>query len=279
MRVIIAGAGGALGADVARHVEAAGGVPIRTARRAAAGNRPLDLGDEAAVRAAARGADGAVLCPILTVSAPAARWMAEEGVRRIVVFSSNNVAIDPEAAVYERLRAAETRLSGLDADITILRPTMIYGHAGDGNLSRLMRFAQRFSFLPCPGSGRALQQPVFIGDVARAAAEEVLRQGGGTYAVGGPDVIANAELFAAVLRAAGKSPRAVASVPLAPLRAAAHLAQRTSLPFPVTPAQLARIECDKTAVGAAPPGFAAHTGLEEGLARLARSLAAPGGQG
>ncbi|MEM1379725.1 MAG: NAD-dependent epimerase/dehydratase family protein [Pseudomonadota bacterium] len=275
MSILVSGAAGVLGARIADALAADEHRVTRAARRA---DRPpgmlqLDLTDEAAVRAAAAGHQTAILCPILTVSAPAAHWLAEEGIERLVLFSSNNVAVDPQSSVYTALRQAEESLSAICVPITILRPTMIYGYPGDGNLSRMLQLAHRYGALPCPGSGEARQQPVHVDDVARAACAAALSTDlVGTYAVAGPDIITAKALFAAILHAAGKNPDRVIPIPLAPLKGIARAAEALRLPFPLTTAQLARFETDKTAAGPPLPDTPAKTTLADGLAALSKAL-------
>ena len=76
-----------------------------------------------------------MLVPILSVSAPAAVQLQAAGVHRGVVFSSNNVAIVGADPVYDALRAGEDAIVEACPGWAILRPTMIYGYPGDGNLS------------------------------------------------------------------------------------------------------------------------------------------------
>lgn len=275
MRVLVSGTTGAVGHEIAERLDDRGLTVTRSGRKPAKGLRKLtlDLTDEAGVRAAAKGHDAAILAPILSVSAPAARWLAEEGVRKIVVFSSNNVGIDADSPVYQALAEAERSLSGLDAEVTILRPTMIYGHAGDGNLGKLMQFALKRGFLPCPGSGRALQQPVFYEDVAAAGVEALLSSQTGIYSVSGPEALSQKELFGRVLAAAGKNRGAVVTIPLAPLRMVAGAAEALGLTLPLSTVQLARFERDKTPTLPSLPGVAPAVSLAEGLERLAEELA------
>ena len=67
--------------------------------------------------------------------------------------------------------AAEQQIRGCGLDWTILRPTMIYGAAGDRNLSRLLRLLSRTAVLPVPGNGKCLHQPVHVADVADGRAD------------------------------------------------------------------------------------------------------------
>lgn len=277
MRVLVSGTSGVLGHLLAEELKRRGHDVVSATRREAAGSGQLrlDLTDEAGVRAAAAVLDAAVLCPILSVSAPAAKWLSEEGVSRIVCFSSNNVGIDEESEVYHVLAEAERSLEGIPADVVVLRPTMIYGHPDDGNLSKLLRFAQRFGFLPCPGVGAALQQPVHILDVARAGADAASSgHPCGTFAISGPAPLRTDSLFSEVLKATGKSPKAILKLPLGFLRFVAAWSETLGINLPLKTAQLARIERDKRATLPSPPGFEARMLLEDGLATLASDLAA-----
>jgi uncharacterized protein YbjT (DUF2867 family) len=92
------------------------------------------------------------------------------GARRAVFFSSTAVFTQLPAASKAVRLAAEDRIRSLPGSWTILRPTMIYGDAGDRNLARLIRFVARCPLVPLPGGGRALVQPVHVEDLGSAAA-------------------------------------------------------------------------------------------------------------
>ena len=50
----------------------------------------------------------------------------------------------------------------------MLHPTMIYGAQGEDNVQRLAALLRRLPFVPLPGGGRALVQPIHQDDVTRA---------------------------------------------------------------------------------------------------------------
>jgi nucleoside-diphosphate-sugar epimerase len=272
VRVLLVGAARPLGNAIARRLAERGHEVTGTARqpREQSGLVQLDLDDRAGIERVAHGHDAAILTPILTVSQPAIAPLREAGIDRFVLFSSNNVAIDHQSPVYQALRAAEARAG----DCRILRPTMIYGSPEDGNLSRLMTFARRSGFLVCPGSGRAMQQPVHIDDVAEAV--RVALEGpasSGLHALGGPEETTMRELFRRILAAAGRRGGAVLPLPLSPALAAAGIAERMGLRLPLTTRQLKLFEEDKRARAPLLPDFQPSVGLDEGLGRLARQLA------
>ncbi len=235
----------------------------------------LDLIDLDAVKALAADIDAAVLTPILSISRPAILALSEAGVERGVAFSSNNVAIVGPDPVYDGLRAAEGEILAGAPGWAILRPTMIYGYPGDKNLSRLMTLAARWPVVPRPGSGRAMQQPIHIEDLARLAA--VLADGSwpgcGVLPVGGPDRLAHGEMVRRAVTTA-RPGRPVLPLPLAPGRWVVSVLKALGLPSPLSPAQLQRVELDKTAVdpAAIPVGLQPQISLDQGLSRLAAEM-------
>ncbi|MEO0981107.1 MAG: NAD(P)H-binding protein [Pseudomonadota bacterium] len=284
MRVLLVGATGALGLRIARRLRAAGHdvratwraeAPEALAELSALGceTAQLDLEDVGAAAPLAEGCEAAVFTPILTVSGPAARALPTSA--RLVLFSSNNVTVDPDAPVYAALRAEEAALAASGHDHILLRPTMIYGHVGDGNLARLIRLAQRSPVLPIAGSGRALQQPIHIDDLANLAAKLAGEAfaGGATYSPAGPDTLTLGELYRAVRGAAGARALILRAPPQLLAAASSLIGWVPGLKAPLSAAQLARIERDKTPPpGSAPPGWSAKVSLEQGLRDLAKTL-------
>lgn len=280
--VLVAGAGGALGLEMVRLLRAEGYAvagAYRTARKGAAeaieaaGGWPvrLDLGAETAVRAALADAGAAIFTPILTVSAPAARFLRPG--QPAVFFSSNNVAIDPQAEVYARLLETEALVRAAAPQAVILRPTMIYGYPGDGNLARLMASMRRSPATPIPAAAGALQQPVYYKDLA-AIAVRALFDGalaGGTRAVAGPQSVTTAALYREA-KAASHARTMLIPVPAGAMAPVAAAIEKAGLKLPVSAAQLARAGRDKTPQG---PAILGETPLSVGLKALAAALARP----
>ncbi|MCI4644227.1 MAG: NAD(P)H-binding protein [Hyphomonadaceae bacterium] len=285
MRMLVVGANRPLGVEIALGLRMRGHEVLATRRtpskhddtlaRAGVSLGALDLTDPDAVGAMAAKVEAAVLTPILSISSQAVRVMAEAGLRRGVVFSSNNVAIVGADPVYDSLRAAESEILSIAPDWAILRPTMIYGHPGDRNLSRLLSFAARWPVLPRPGSGQAIQQPIHLVDLARLAA--ALADGAwpanGILPVGGPDRLTHSQLMRCAADAV-RPGRVFLPVPLAPGRWLAKGLKAVGLPSPLSPAQFARVELDKAAVNPAsiPLTLQPRISLQEGLALLAAEM-------
>jgi len=275
----VAGAGGAVGEATALALRRAGWrvvASMRTrradaiARLEAAGARVVshDLpGDNGWARDAA-GCEALVFTTHLSITLAALD--AAPSVRRIVVFSSNNVAADADAPSYRALAQVEAAVRARFAHAAIIRPTLIYGDVRLATLTRLIQLARRSPVLPLPGSGRALVQPVFHGDLGALAAG--LAEGDaprGVFAAGGPDILTMRDLYRQAARAAGSRPLVI-STP-ANFLAALKL---------ISSEQAARAETDRSAIGQdeLPAAFIPRTPLSVGLAHHARTVfGAPGG--
>jgi uncharacterized protein YbjT (DUF2867 family) len=152
------------------------------------------------------------------------RAAERSGLDRAVLVSTAAVTTAlPTRSKTVRLAAEhDIRSSGLKW--TILRPTMIYGAAGDRNLSRLLALLARARrarvplVLPVPGGGRRLQQPVHVADVAGAvlAAVERPEAAGRCYDVAGPEPLMFADLLRVSAAAVGCRV-GLLPVPLAPV--------------------------------------------------------------
>ena len=283
---LVAGANRPLGALIALDLAARGRKVVATRRHpnpeldahlrdAGIEIAPLDLTDLPAVRALAPEVSGVVLTPILSISGPAAHVFSKGGVSRGVVFSSNNVGIVGADPVYDRLRAAEKDVLESAPGWAILRPTMIYGYPGDGNLSKLLQLLAKLPVFPRLGSGQASQQPIHVEDLARLAAALVSNDwdAAGVLAVGGPQTLSHRDLIATARRASGHSSIDI-PIPLGPVRALVSLVSGLGLKLPLSPAQLARVNLDKAAIDPAeiPAHLRPRITPEDGLTRLARLL-------
>ena len=280
-RVLVAGAGGALGLEVVRALRARSADVIaawRTKRDgleneiAALGatSAQWDLNDADRGRDLLLGVDAAVFTPLLSVSVKALPLL--DGARA-VFFSSNNVLIDPHAEVYASLREAEAQVVAAAPDALILRPTMIYGYPGDGNLSALMTAMRKQPIAPIVGAN-ALQQPVYYRDLARIAADAAMKDDSprGAVSVAGPAPVKQSTLYEAVCAAAGAR-CAILPAPRRPLTALARIAEAVGARLPLSAAQIARAGLDKTP--ASDRVILTDTPLEEGLRMLAAALDAP----
>lgn len=262
MRAIVTGGSGFLGGHVISQLLSGGHDVHALARSAPAADRVRALGaesvsgdlddpssvDHAFSAAAAAGADTLVnLASLGFGHAPTIVAAAEEaGLTRAVFVSTAGVytTLNPRSRAVREAAEETIRASGLRW--TVVRPTMIYGTAGDRNMSRLLRMLRRAPAMPLPAGGRGLQQPVHVDDLAWAVIAAVRSDDavGRTYDVAGPAPLALREVVEQAALAAGRTVRLV-SVPMGPAVAAARAYQRLSRRPALKAEQLERLAEDK----------------------------------
>lgn len=288
MKLLVTGGSGFLGRRVLAEAVARGHEVVALARSqratatvAALGATPLagDLDDGESLDAAFASAapDALVNLASLGFGHAAAIVAAAEdaGITRAVFISTTAVTTALHAPSKRvRLEAERiVRASALRA--TILRPTMIYGAAGDRNLARLLAVLRRAPVLPVPGGGGGLQQPVHVDDLARAvlAAVGSTAAEGRTYDIAGPAPLSFTEILSESARAVGSRPHLV-PVPLWPALATVGVYQRISRRPRLTTEQLRRLAEDKSfSIEAAARDLDyAPRSFREGITAEARSL-------
>lgn len=120
--------------------------------------------------------------------------MKKAGVQRLVHVSA--LGTDPQGpSMYQRSKArGETFLHNAGLQLTILRPSVIFG-AEDKFLNLFADLQAVAPFMPLAGSGTRFQ-PVWVADVARAVAVCLQKPDtiGQTYELCGPDVLTLGEL-------------------------------------------------------------------------------------
>jgi uncharacterized protein YbjT (DUF2867 family) len=140
----------------------------------------------------------------------------------------------------KRRGEAALRESGLG--YVILRPSMVYGTPADRNMVRLLRWIEKKPFLPLPGAGHVLQQPIHVDDLVEAILAALDRPAGtrAEYDVGGPEPLPLREL---VLICASELGRRVWLIPLnlGLAHGAVVMARRMRIPCPVSPEQVLRL--------------------------------------
>jgi uncharacterized protein YbjT (DUF2867 family) len=244
---------------------------------AACGARPLagDLDDARRLDDAFAGAGCDALVCLASLGfghGPGIVAAAEEAaIARAVFVSTTAVTTTLHPPTKQVRLAAEQQVASSGLDWTILRPTMIYGAAGDRNLSRLLRRLSRARVLPVPGAGERLHQPVHVADVAAAvlAALNTPAAIGSRYNLAGPEPFPFAELLRTCARAVG-SRTLLIPVPLAPLVMLARGYELASRHPRIRPEQVLRLREDKAFaiddavrdLGYAPRPFADGIGQE-----------------
>jgi NADH dehydrogenase len=168
------------------------------------------------------------------VHVDAARTLAQaasDAGARFVQMSA--LGADPTSASrYARSKAAgEAAIRDVLPSAVILRPSIVFG-PGDNFFNKFGEMAAASPFLPLIGGGRTRFQPVYVGDLAQAAATVALdpQYAGQTYELGGPGVFSFREILDLIQKETGRR-RLYAPLPFA----AAGLIGTLCAPFSLTP--------------------------------------------
>ncbi len=172
------------------------------------------------------------------------------GVKRLLLMSANGVKLPGTPYQETKFRAEEYALKS-DLDVTVLRPSVIFGDPR-GTMEFATRLYNDMVRLPLPAvgffsgtsvkKGAVVMSPVHIKDVADAfvAALENDESIGQTFSLGGPETVTWHEMIQRIAAATGKS-KVILPMPIGLMRIGATLLDR--LPsFPVTRDQLTMLK-------------------------------------
>lgn len=203
-----------------RHLQPMGNVGQIVVRRA-------DMGNEAALAQVLRNSTSVInLIGILhergrrsfeaihaELPARIARAARAVGVERMIQMSALGAAPD-SVSVYARTKAAgEERTREAFPEAMIFRPSVVVGPE-DGFFNRFAAMARISPILPLIGGGKTRFQLVYVGDVADAMVNSLLREDtpGQTYELGGPETYTFAQAMQYMLEVIGRK-RLLVSIP------------------------------------------------------------------
>ena len=134
------------------------------------------------------------------------------GVRRVLHVSALKAAADAPSGYLRSKAAGEAVLQSAGLDLTIFRPSVIFGR-GDAFLTLFAKMAKIAPFFPLAGAD-ARFQPVWLEDVAAAVADSLQHAEsiGATYDLCGPQQYSLRQLVGYAAAVAGH-PRAIIGLP------------------------------------------------------------------
>lgn len=166
-----------------------------------------------------------------------ARAAREAGVGHIVHVSA--VGADPDPAypyLYSKWQG-EQAIRGSGVPFDVLRPSLMFG-IGDGFFTQLVKLIRWNPVVPVPGDGRAMFQPLAIGDLARIVVQCVETGPKRRVAeVGGPEWMSLEEIIDVIKGVMGTRRRNV-HVPVQAIMPMAMIFDKVMSKPPVTPDQL-----------------------------------------
>ena len=128
-----------------------------------------DLADPSFLENSLEGVDTLIHIASIHHSALLMNAAVKKQVRRAILVHTTGRLSKFKSSSAEYIAIEDTLLTLRDQiDITVLRPTMIYGSSGDRNMYRLITYLARHRFFPLFGNGSNLMQPVHARDLGNA---------------------------------------------------------------------------------------------------------------
>ena len=246
MTILVTGASGFIGGHLLQHLQQQGRNVLGMTRGDAAGAswRRGNLDDPGSLSLACQGVSTVIHCAGYAhafgalqqadvdlhwrINCEGARRLVQAagaaGVRRFVFLSSVKAMGEPEAdcvsedwqggiltpygqAKQAAEAAVQENAKSLGMEVVILRPAMVYGPGGKGNLERMARAISRGRFPPLPETGNH-RSLVHVDDMVAAIvlAADLPQANGRTYIVAHPEAPSGGELYEAMRRALGLPP-------------------------------------------------------------------------
>ena len=88
--------------------------------------------------------------------------------KRVIFISSTSIFTSLNVDSKKVREQSENLIKNSKLDWTILRPTMIYGSERDRNMIRLIKWIDKYRFIPIFGKGKNLQQPIYVKDLSNS---------------------------------------------------------------------------------------------------------------
>jgi len=205
-----------------------------------------DLADQARLRDALAGA-AHIVCLAHARHAPAVLAAAPADACFVFLGSTRKYTRWPDAHGNGVL-AGEVAFLASGRSGVMLHPTMIYGAQGEDNVQRLASLLRYLPFVPLPGSGTALVQPIHQDDVTHAIRAALDRAWNGPHSlvIAGPTPLPYAGFVCAIAAASSQRPPRIVALPAGPLMALAGILRYIPLLPRIHPAEIRRLLEDKS---------------------------------
>ncbi|MBO5069697.1 MAG: NAD(P)H-binding protein [Roseburia sp.] len=175
-----------------------------------------NLDDEESVRSLFWGAEVVVHIANIHYSPMILRIGKECGIKRFILVHTTGIYSKFKSASQDYIDI-ENQIKTMmqELNVTILRPTMIFGDINDYNISKFIRFVDRLPILPIVDGGEALIQPVNARDLGNALYRALFADVtfGKAYDLSGERALSIRQLYLLIADALGKK-RVIISVPM-----------------------------------------------------------------
>ena len=177
-----------------------------------------DLNNQSFLDEALKGVDTLFHIASIFYSVNVVKAAVSTGIKRIILVHTTGIYSKFKSASYEYKTIEEQvhlliGTSGKSIELTILRPTMIFGYENDRNIYKFIRFADKLPIIPVIDRGNGLIQPVHGRDLGKAYFQVLVSNNlGHEYVLSGERSLSMLELFTLIGQYLGKQ-KYIISIP------------------------------------------------------------------
>lgn len=177
-----------------------------------------DLSDQSFLEIALKDVDTLFHIASIFYSVNVVKAAISNGVKRIILVHTTGIYSMFKSASYE-YKAIEDQVhvlignSGKSIELTILRPTMIFGYENDRNIFKFIRFVDKMPIIPVIDRGKGFIQPVHGRDLGKAYFQVLVSNNlAQEYILSGERSLSMLELFTLIGEYLGKQ-KYIISIP------------------------------------------------------------------
>ncbi|MCT4686480.1 NAD-dependent epimerase/dehydratase family protein [Vallitalea sp.] len=164
-------------------------------------------------------------------------------IKSIIYVSSINVKLINKGNYARTKLMAEKEIINSSINYIIMRPTLIYGN-GDIGLSKLCKMIKRSCIIPVIGNGKALEQPIYVEEVAEYLKKAILDfQENIIMPIAGKYPIEYDKMINIIAAQINKKIRII-HLPIRLISFCVSIIEKLKVPFPINSEQIAHISED-----------------------------------
>lgn len=166
------------------------------------------------------------------------------GVKRILQISAQGASLDAKSVYGQSKNAADYYLeTQCTIEYAIIKPSLVYATGSYGGTSLFRGLAAMPGFIPVPGNGHQVMQPIAMNDLCRAVhhfttTTDDIRT---TVDAVGPEILTLRQIFSLIRIWLGFGPARCIPIPMWLLRSLAWLSERLNQGGPITTTSLSML--------------------------------------
>ncbi|CAN5193644.1 hypothetical protein BH10PSE11_BH10PSE11_08400 [soil metagenome] len=213
--IVILGASSDVGQRLSQRLIALG-LPVRRVARSPGADVYADLSSGEGLRASLEGATTVISTVHARFAGRILEFLPDATERLILLGSAWRYSNVPNERA-DQVKEAERLFATSGRSGVMLHPTMIYGGNQENNVQRLIAVIRKLPFIPAPGGGTHIVQPIYVDDVVSCLASAVQKNWSGPTVIPicGPPLMWRD--MATLCAAAIGLKRSIVSVPLSPV--------------------------------------------------------------